>query len=198
MVFEKYLYAYYDFGGVMKTKNIIYIGLFSAIAFVLMATFSVPILLNAPYLRFEPSEVISILAAALFGPLAGVSVCFLKDLLYLFFRAKSIFGPVADFFASAVFTLIFGIIYFKNKKSLVKSGIIATIARLIFIIPLNVFILKLQFGYTTEIVFNMLLPIIFPFNLIKTIINFVCFYYLFLILTKRIPKLTINNNILIS
>ncbi len=178
----------------MQVKKIVYIGMFSAIAFILMSTISIPIIPYATYLRYEPSEVASIFVAVLFGPWAGVVVCFLKDLLYFFFRAKSIFGPTADFFASSVFTFIIGAVYYKhrNKKSLIIAGIIATIGRIFVMIPINIVILWLQFGFTTKKVLNMMLPIIIPFNSLKSIINFIAFYLIFFILIKRTRFITKN------
>ena len=168
--------------------------MFSALAFILMTTISIPIIPYAPYLRYEPSEVASIFIAVLFGPWAGVVVCFLKDLLYFFFRAKSIFGPTADFFASGVFTFIIGAVYCKhrNKKSLIIAGILATIGRILIMIPINIVILWLQFGFTTSKALNMMLPIIIPFNSLKSIINFIAFYLIFSILIKRTRFVTEN------
>jgi len=134
----------------MQVKKIVYIGVFSAMAFILMSTISIPIIPYATYLRYDPSGVISVFVAVLFGPWAGVGVCFLKDLLYFFFRAKSIFGPTSDFFASGVFTFIIGAVYskYRNKKSLIIAGLLATIGRILIMIPINIVILWLQFGFT--------------------------------------------------
>jgi riboflavin transporter FmnP len=165
----------------MNTKNIVFTGIFSSIAFVLMATITIPIMPSASFLRYDPSEIVSIIASVLLGPKIGVAVCFLKDILYLLFRARSIFGPISDFIASSVFTFTIGIIYYmnKSKKSLIMGGVVATLARILIIIPLNIVILRLQFGLSINQVFDMLLPILIPFNFLKSIINFLGFYILY-------------------
>jgi len=175
-----------------KVKKIVYIGLFSSVALILMSTISIPILPNATYLRYDPSEIASIFVAVLIDPMAGVAVCFFKDLLYFFLRAKSIFGPTADFIASSIFTFIVGTIYHshlsQNKKLLlIMGGLIGTICRIIIIIPINIVILHLQFGFTTKKVLGMLLPVLIPFNSLKSIINFIALYLvIYLISTRKI------------
>lgn len=171
----------------MDTRKLVFIGTFSAIAFILMATISIPILPHAQHLRYDPSEIASILVAIIFGPWTGVAVCFFKDLFYFFFRAVSIFGPTADFIASSIFTFTIGIIYSlkRNKKSLIIGGIIATIVRIIVMIPMNLVILRLQFGLSTKQIIDMLVPILIPFNFLKASINFLAFYVIFSFLLKR-------------
>jgi len=182
----------------IRTKKIVFIGLFSAMAFILMSTITIPIIPYAPYLRYDPSEIVSIFAAILFGPWVGVAVCFFKDLFYFLFRAVSIFGPTSDFLASSTFTFIVGIFYskYKSKKSIIYGGIIGTIVRVIFMIPLNIVILNLQFGFSLEQVLDMVLPILIPFNGLKSLINFVGIYYIFSFLLSReyIKKLSFDNH----
>jgi riboflavin transporter FmnP len=157
----------------MKANKIVYLGLLSAMSFILMATFSVPILLQAPYLRFEPSEILAVLAAILYGPFAGIIVAGIKDLLYLIFRAKSIFGPVADFIALGIFSSVIGIIYGKipSRKGFLLACSLASILRVLLMIPVNIIILRMQFGMAVPEVMAIMLPAIIPFNIIKSGIN---------------------------
>jgi len=50
----------------------------------------------------------ALLMASVAGPLPGVAVVVLKDVLYLFFRARSFFGPLGDLIAVATFVGVAG------------------------------------------------------------------------------------------
>lgn len=175
----------------MSIKKIIYIGLFAAIAFILMITFSIPILPNAPYLRFEPSEIPILLSVCLFGPWAGLLANLVKDLLYFLFRAKSIFGPTADFIATSSFVMIFGILFtkFRNNTGFILSLAAGIIGRILVMVPVNIVVLRLQFGMSPAQVMDMMVPVIIPFNLIKGGINAVGVYFVFKALVKRAQPL---------
>lgn len=165
----------------------VYIGVVSAMSFILMATFSVPILPQATFLRFEPSEIPAIFAAAVMGPAAGVAVCMIKDILYLMFRAKSIFGPASDFIASSCLVFVIGIIYQRlpSRKGFVIACAIGTFSRVLMMIPINLIILHLQFGMNITQIMAMMWPAIIPFNLIKSAINSIGAFVLLEALLRR-------------
>jgi len=157
----------------MKTRRIVYIGLLGAMSFILMASFSIPIIPQATFLRFEPSEIPAIFAAAILGPIDGVAVCALKNILYFMFRAKSLFGPASDFMASSCLVFVIGAVYrkFPYKGGLVLACSLGTVARILMMIPINILVLRLQFGMNLSQVMAMMGPAIIPFNLAKSIIN---------------------------
>ncbi|MDD4569218.1 MAG: ECF transporter S component [Tepidanaerobacteraceae bacterium] len=157
----------------MKNRKIVYIGLLGAMSFVLMSTFSIPILPQATFLRFEPSEIPAIFAAAVMGPASGVAVCLIKDLLYLMFRAKSIFGPASDFMASSCLVFVIGMVYqrFSTTGGFLMACSLGTLTRVLMMIPINLVILWLQFGMNASQVMAMMWPAIIPFNLVKSAIN---------------------------
>ena len=78
----------------------------AALAFLLMAAIQIPVLPQAPYLTYDPSDAVALLAGVLYGPGAGVTVVALKDLLFLLLRAHGPFGPAADFLAAATFVWV--------------------------------------------------------------------------------------------
>jgi riboflavin transporter FmnP len=157
-----------------NVRWVVLIGMLGAVAFILMATIQVPILPSAPYLRYDPSDVIGLIAVLLAGPVAGVAVVALKDVLYLLFRARSIFGPLANFVAVATFVGVAG--WMLRGRRLTLSSLLAAcaaggIARVLVMIPANYVILNLQFGMPPARVAELLLPVIIPFNVIATVIN---------------------------
>ncbi len=158
-----------------KTRDLLVIAMLGGASMVLMATIQVPILPTAPYLRYDPSDAIGLTVALLIGPAAGVAVVALKDLLYLIFRARSIFGPLGNFIAVATFVAVAGWIYQRLQlpwtARLVGALGMGTLARVVIMIPANFVLLALQFGMTPAKVVTLLWPVIIPFNALVSVIN---------------------------
>lgn len=155
----------------MSTQQLVFLGVGGALAFLLMATLQIPVLPQAPYLRYDPSDAVALLAGVIYGPGAGVAVVLIKDLLYLAFRAKGPFGPLADFIAAATFVAVTAGVFRRAGGSfgarLLWAALAGTAARVLVMIPANFLILHLQFGLSPERVQAMLLPALIPFNVLK-------------------------------
>ncbi len=157
------------------TRLLVLVGMLSAAAFVLMATVQLPVLPSAPYLRYDPSDVVALLAALELGPGPGVAVVALKDLLYLMLRARSPFGPAANFVAVATFVGVAGWVYARRSRRtpgwVAAACAAGALARVLVMIPANFVILYLQFGMSPARVAALLGPVIIPFNLLAAGIN---------------------------
>lgn len=157
------------------TRTLVLIAMLGAASFILMATLQFPILPSAPYLRYDPSDVIGLIAAVTLGPAAGVAVVGLKAFLYLLFRARSIFGPTANFIAVATFVGAAGWVYRRRPHPsllwLLAACGAGALARIIAMIPANFVILNLQFGTPPGQVAALLWPVIIPFNGIASVLN---------------------------
>lgn len=87
-----------------QNKRLITISMLSAIAFVLtFIKFPIPFL--PPYLTLDFSDVPSLLATFTFGPVAGIVVALVKNLLNYLFSMGDPVGPFANFLAGASFLL---------------------------------------------------------------------------------------------
>ena len=171
-------------------KKLIYISLLSAISFLLMYTFSIPIIPNAPYLKFEPSEVPAILATFLIGPKAGVIVILLKDLLYFFLRATGPFGPLSDFIAASTFVYVTAL-FCKNPEGtlqFVKASFLGLLARVIIMVPVNLIILQLEFGMPVSSILGIMIPAILPFNLLKAGVNSIITFVIYKPIARFLHK----------
>ncbi len=151
------------------------LGMLAAVAFLLMATVQVPVLPQAPYLRYDPSDAVGLLAGVWYGPGAGVLVVLAKDLLYLLSRARSPFGPAADFVAAGTFVAATAWAYRRMGGGfawrLAAAAGVGLVARVVVMIPTNFVVLYLQFGMPPERVAGLLLPVIVPFNAGKALVN---------------------------
>jgi riboflavin transporter FmnP len=140
-----------------------------------MVTIQVPILPQAPFLKYDPSDAVALLGGLLYGPSAGLACVFIKDVLFLLFRAGSPFGPLADFIAAGTFVVAAAWAYRRRSGSfprrLLEAAVFGAAVRVVVMIPANFVILYLEFGMPPARVAGMLLPAIMPFNALKAVAN---------------------------
>ncbi len=87
----------------------------SAIAFVLMfLEFSVPIM--PPFIKMDLSDLPELIGAFAMGPVSGVAICLIKNLLHLFMSTTGGVGELSNFILGACFVFPAGMIYRKWKK----------------------------------------------------------------------------------
>lgn len=126
------------------TRKMVMIAMMSAIAIVIYyCDFPVPLMPG--FIKMDLSNVISLLAGFSMGPVAGVAVCLIKNLVHLVIKGMGTtmgIGDIFDFVTSAAFTFTAALIYMKNKtkKNAVLSTIVGTIVFTLISLPLNYFI----------------------------------------------------------
>lgn len=89
----------------------------SAISFVLMfLDFSVPFMPS--FIKMDLSELPALIGAFAYGPIAGVVICLIKNLIHLMIKTTGGVGELSNFLLGASFVLVAGGIYhFKKTKS---------------------------------------------------------------------------------
>ncbi len=156
-------------------RTLVVIAMLAAASVILMATLQVPILPTAPYLRYDPSDVLALTAAFVLGPRVSVVVVALKDILYLLLRARTIFGPLGNFIAVGTFVGVTGLVYHRLQSSemirLLAACGAGLLARVVIMIPANFILLYLQFGMPPARVARTIWPVIVPFNAVVGLIN---------------------------
>ena len=96
-------------------KKLTLIGGFSAIGFILMVLeFSLPVVPS--FLKFDISELPALLITFLYGPVSGILVCFIKNLLHLTVTTSAGVGELSNFILGAVLCVSAGLIY-RIKKT---------------------------------------------------------------------------------
>lgn len=99
-------------------------GMLSGLAFVLQyLEFPIPIMPG--FIKFDFSDLPALIGAFAYGPLAGVIVEFIKNLLHCTVTQSFTVGELSNFILGAVFTATAGLIYKKNKSK--KGAIIGAI-----------------------------------------------------------------------
>jgi riboflavin transporter FmnP len=96
------------------TRPMAVVAIMAALSIVLMMLeFSVPIVPS--FLKFDISDFPALLTSFAVSPIAGVAVCFLKNVLHLFFTTTSGVGELANFIMGVSFVLPASLFYYRNK-----------------------------------------------------------------------------------
>ena len=150
------------------------IGVLSALSFMIMFL-EFPIPFFPPYLKIDLSDIPAIIGGFAFGPLAGVAVEFIKNLLHLITKTETGgIGELANFLTGASFVIASSLIYFKNKnkKTAVIGLAVGTVVMTIVMCLANYYILLPFYLGSAPSPNNLVLiwTTTLPFNLIKGII----------------------------
>ncbi|MGQ0568281.1 MAG: ECF transporter S component [Armatimonadota bacterium] len=159
----------------MTTSRLVVTAMLGALAFLAMATVQFPLLPQASFLKYDPSDAIALLAGVLYGPAAGAAVVLVKDALFLLLRGGTPFGVLADLVAATTFVGVTAWAYRRRRGSfarrLLTAAALGAVARVLVMIPTNFIILFLEFGMPPARVAGLMLPVIIPFNALKALIN---------------------------
>ena len=190
-------------GTMWSVKALTMIGLMSAISFLLM-------FLHFPvkfigFLELELSDVPALLCGLLYGPIAGICVELIKNLLHMMASSTAMVGELANFLiASSYVAGVSGVFWYtKSQKRLRNGFMVGTVLLVIFGVIINYFItlpmyIELYFGGADSILYNMagaMIPAIkdmktilllgfVPFNFVKGIVLSFVTYYIWKIFRK--------------
>lgn len=106
------------------TRKIVVTGVLAAVSSILMyLNFSLPI--APPYLKIDFSDFPALLASYAIGPISGLVVCLIKNLVSLPASSTMGVGELSNFLLSSSFVLCAGIYYKKDKTK--KGALTASI-----------------------------------------------------------------------
>jgi riboflavin transporter FmnP len=157
-----------------KLQLMVKVGMLSALAFIIMF-FEFPLPFFPPYLKIDLSDIPAIIGAFAFGPVAGVLIELIKNILHLITKTQTGgVGELANFLTGASFVIAASLVYFKkkSKKNAVIGLAVGTIIMSIVMCLANYYILLpfyLGTPSTIETV-GVILTMTLPFNIIKGII----------------------------
>ena len=101
----------------------------SAVAYILMfLEFPIPFLIP-PFIKMDFSELPALIAGFAYGPLSGVAVCLIKNLLHLMNTQTGGVGELANFLLGASFVLTAALVYRKlhTKKGALIGSVLGTV-----------------------------------------------------------------------
>lgn len=171
------------------------LALLSALAYVLMLLESPPFL---GFLRIELSDLPAVIATLQFGPVAGVVVELIKNIMKIFVTKSAGIGEVANFIIGSAFVIPLGIMYQKkrDKKGIIFGCIAGVISMALVGCLMNYFLVvpiyAEMFGGMSKIIAmasatapfiknleTLVILGILPFNIVKGVMISVAGYYLY-------------------
>ena len=108
----------------IRLRALVVTAMLSAVGCVLMMLdFPLPMLIPS-FVKMDVSELPALLAAFSMGPVSGIVVCLMKNILAAIFHGSTLgIGEVCNFLMGAVFTGVAGLIYKHSKTR--KMAVIA-------------------------------------------------------------------------
>ena len=128
-------------GSGIRVRYMTVTAMLSALAFILMfLDFSVPFMPS--FIKMDISELPALVGAFAMGPVYGVLICLIKNLLHLFITTTGGVGELCNFMLGAIFVFAAGFVYQRNKnrKTAVLGAFIGAALMAALSIPVNYFI----------------------------------------------------------
>ncbi|KAA0549248.1 ECF transporter S component [Bacillus sp. BGMRC 2118] len=159
-----------------NVRTLVSIGMLSSISYLLMLlNFPLPLFPNFLFIDF--SDIPALIATIMFGPLAGIIVVLLKNVINFLMLGSPTgvpVGHIANFLAGTIFILPTYFVYKKigEKKGLMIALGVGTIVMSVVMSILNYFLILPAYTYFLQApdMRNLVVPAIFPFNLIKGVL----------------------------
>ena len=175
----------------MNTKKMVTLAMLSAMSVVLVMLIRVP-WPGAPFLEYDPADVPILITTLMYGPAAGLIVTIVVSVIQgLTVSASSgIIGIIMHILATGFYVFFSGVIYkrTKNTKGLIIAIAFGALVSTLIMLLWNVWFTPIFMGTPTEAVIKMLVPVILPFNLTKTVLNGVFSVILFTMISKIIKS----------
>lgn len=127
-----------------RTHHVAVASMLSAVAFVLMyVEFPIPALIPS-FIKLDVSDLPELLAAYAIGPIWGVVVTLLKNLLFSVFHGTSsaYVGELCNFLLGSVFSFTAGLFYHRHKsrRTALFGAVLGAVLMALISLPINYFI----------------------------------------------------------
>lgn len=155
----------------VNAKKIALAALFCALSLVLSFV-QIPIFPAAPWLMYDPSGIVCLIAALAFGPKLGAAVAIISWLPRMFLDP---FGAPMGMASTCTFIIPAALIYlhYRTRLASIVGMLIGAVISIAVACVLNLFVTPLYTAVTMMDVVGMILPILIPFNTLKMAINVV-------------------------
>ena len=99
----------------ISTQKLTRVALLAAVSTVLMF-FSINVPLMPSFIKLDLSELPALIAAYSFGPIAGATVCLVKNLVNVWFTTTGGVGELSNFILGCAFVVPAGLVYGRHKS----------------------------------------------------------------------------------
>lgn len=127
---------------VIGTERLVKTSILSAVAFIIMMI-DFPLPIFPEFLKIDLSDIPALIGAFAMGPVVGVIIELVKNILHLLVTKTAGIGEVANFIVGSTLVFVSAYVYSKNKtkKTAIISLVLGTIAMAIVAGLMNYFIL---------------------------------------------------------
>lgn len=155
----------------MDTKKMVVLAMMTAIAYVSVFIFRIPVVM---FLKYEPKDVIITIGGFLFGPLASMLMSAVVSLVEMVtISSTGPIGALMNFLSTVSFACTAAIIY--KKVHTITGALIGLVTGSVVMVCImlawNYLITPLYMETPREAVAEMLVPMFLPFNLLKAVLN---------------------------
>lgn len=155
-----------------RLKTLCALAMLTAIAIVCDIFIRIPNI--GGFLTYEPKDVILVIGAFIFNPIAGIIMSLVVCLVEMVtISTTGLIGLLMNFLASAVFVGVSSVIYHRDKRmSKAIVGLLAgSVSMIIIMLLWNYIMTPIFMGVPREAVLQMFLPLLIPFNALKAGLN---------------------------
>ena len=157
----------------LPVKKLCVLAMLAAVSFIVANTLYISIFPAAPFLKYEPKDVIITIGGFLYGPLASLLISVVVSLPEMLISGSGPIGGVMDILSTCSFACVAALLY-KRRHTLAGavSGLaLGSVLMVIAMLLWNWLVSPLYMGVERAVIESMLLPIFLPFNLLKTGLN---------------------------
>ena len=154
-----------------RTRKLALLGMFSALAFVVMMVGRIPIVM---WLKYDPKDVVIAFAGLLFGPVSSLAVSLVVSAVEMVTVSDTgVIGFIMNVLSTCSFVCTAAFVYSRRRTlggavlGLVSGVLLMTAAMLLW----NYLITPLYMNQPREAVAPLLIPMFLPFNLFKGSLN---------------------------
>lgn len=176
--------------GNWSTRRIAITALFCALAAVCTLFIEVPLLPAVPWLHYDPSGIICLIAGFAFGPATGVAVSIISYLPHIA-TTSGFWGMLMAIIATLSLVWPASLIYQHDttRRGSSIGMIVGSIVSIICCILANIVVTPIYAGMDMSAVVNMIVPFLLPFNALKVAINCVVTALIY----KPVSKALVDN-----
>ena len=157
----------------LSVKKLCVLAMLAAVSFIVANTLYISIFPAAPFLKYEPKDVIITIGGFLYGPLASLQISVVVSLPEMLISGTGPIGGIMDILSTCSFACVAALLY-KRRHTLAGavSGLaLGSVLMVIAMLLWNWLVSPLYMGVERAVIESMLLPIFLPFNLLKTGLN---------------------------
>lgn len=153
------------------TRQLVIMALMAAIA-TLLSFVEIPILPAAPWLKYDPSFVPSMVTGFAYGAGPGVAVGLVTAILHIFMTGN-FWGGIMNILVVCAYVIPAALIYVRNHtwRGAAIGLIVGSVCQIIIAILANIVITPIYAGMPVEAVIALIIPVLIPFNVLKVVLN---------------------------